>query len=172
MAIFATLWLALLVSAFGAVRCDVYLKGAVANHVSKFFEKDVSIFKQDYPSYNVSYDYMVSGPALALLSIDSVHFAITQNTAPNSSVCTTNGLLPMPLMAGVGGVFSNVPGLVDPKLDACTLAHIFAGSITKWSDPAIQKLNPDAKYAPGKIALLKNPFTSSLPSNRHVGALP
>jgi ABC-type phosphate transport system substrate-binding protein len=145
--------LVLLLAVVGTAHGDVHLNGAVARDVSEFFEAELGFYKQEHPSFNISYEYIISGPAISLLSANSatsassVNFAITQNIAPSSSACTTNGLLPIPLMAGVAGVFYNVPGLVDAKLDACTLANIFAGSITTWADPAIQTLNPDAKYA-------------------------
>ncbi|HEX7739928.1 MAG TPA: phosphate ABC transporter substrate-binding protein PstS [Marmoricola sp.] len=38
-------------------------------------------------------------------------------------------------------VVYNVPGVSDLKLDAKTLAEIFAGKITTWDDPAIAALN-------------------------------
>jgi phosphate transport system substrate-binding protein len=41
-------------------------------------------------------------------------------------------------------VIYNIDGVTDLKLDAETLAGIFAGKITKWNDPAITALNEGA----------------------------
>ncbi len=46
------------------------------------------------------------------------------------------GIVPVVNLAGIG------PG--ELRLDAVTLAKIWAGSITRWNDPAIRALNPRA----------------------------
>jgi phosphate transport system substrate-binding protein len=38
-----------------------------------------------------------------------------------------------------------IDGVKELNLDAATAAGIFKGTITKWNDPAITALNPDAK---------------------------
>ena len=40
------------------------------------------------------------------------------------------------------------------KLDGDTLAKIFLGEITKWDDPAIKKLNPNAKLPSQAIVVV------------------
>jgi phosphate transport system substrate-binding protein len=58
------------------------------------------------------------------------------------------------IFARVGGpiaVAFNVPGVEDLVLDAPTLAKIFDSKITNWNDPAIKKLNPEAKLPDLKI---------------------
>ena len=42
----------------------------------------------------------------------------------------------------------------DLTLDGPTLANIFLGKITKWDDPAIQKLNPKVKLPSNAIAVV------------------
>jgi phosphate transport system substrate-binding protein len=42
----------------------------------------------------------------------------------------------------------------DLKLDGDTLAKIFLGEITKWDDPAIKKLNPNAKLPSQAIVVV------------------
>jgi phosphate transport system substrate-binding protein len=54
-------------------------------------------------------------------------------------------VLHMPVVAGAVVIIYNVPGLTTLKLDGPTLAGIFLGKITKWSDPAIASQNPGAK---------------------------
>src|SRR5579871_5504662 len=54
-------------------------------------------------------------------------------------------ILHIPVVAGAVAMTYNLPG--DPKLkfDEETLAGIYLGKITKWNDPKIAALNPDAK---------------------------
>ncbi len=54
------------------------------------------------------------------------------------------GLVQVPTVMGAVTIVVNLPGLPSGKLklDGATTASIFAGTITKWNDPAIAKLNP------------------------------
>ncbi len=53
------------------------------------------------------------------------------------------------MVGGPIAVTYHLEGVDGLVLDADTLAKIFDSKITKWNDPAIKKLNPDAKL-PGK----------------------
>ncbi|ARZ68612.1 phosphate ABC transporter substrate-binding protein PstS [Streptomyces sp. HU2014] len=57
----------------------------------------------------------------------------------------------LPLVGGPIAVGYKVPGVKDLVLDADTLAKIFDNKIDKWNDPAIAKLNKDAKLPDLKI---------------------
>ncbi|MBT2382384.1 phosphate ABC transporter substrate-binding protein PstS [Streptomyces sp. ISL-11] len=57
----------------------------------------------------------------------------------------------LPLVGGPIAVGYNVPGVDSLVLDADTLAKIFDAKIEKWNDPAIAKLNKDAKLPDLKI---------------------
>ncbi len=54
------------------------------------------------------------------------------------------GLVQVPTVMGAVTIVMNLPGIPSGKLklDGATAASIFAGTITKWNDPAIAKLNP------------------------------
>jgi phosphate transport system substrate-binding protein len=54
-------------------------------------------------------------------------------------------ILHLPTVAGADVVTYNLPGNPKLKMDSATIANIFLGKITKWNDPAIKALNPDAK---------------------------
>lgn len=57
------------------------------------------------------------------------------------------GLVQVPTVMGAVTIVVNLPGLQSGKLklDGPTAASIFGGTITKWNDPAIVKLNPGLK---------------------------
>ncbi|WP_062208365.1 phosphate ABC transporter substrate-binding protein PstS [Streptomyces sp. NBRC 109706] len=60
-------------------------------------------------------------------------------------VCRDGGRgIHLPMAAGPIALGYNLPGVSDLTLDAATLARIFDSRITRWDDPAIAALNPDA----------------------------
>jgi phosphate transport system substrate-binding protein len=65
------------------------------------------------------------------------------------------GLIQVPTVMGGVTIVFNLPGFKsgDIKLDGATAAAIFAGSITKWNDPAIAKLNPGKKLPDTAITI-------------------
>ena len=58
------------------------------------------------------------------------------------------GLVQVPTVMGAVTIVVNLPGMPSGKLklDGPTAAAIFGGTITKWNDPAIMKLNPGATF--------------------------
>jgi phosphate transport system substrate-binding protein len=66
-----------------------------------------------------------------------------EQTAANKSCGST--ALTIPITSGGVAIIYNLPGVSNLKLDAPTIAGIFAGKITKWNDPKIAALNSGAK---------------------------
>ncbi|MFG3163737.1 phosphate ABC transporter substrate-binding protein PstS [Streptomyces sp. NPDC048232] len=69
----------------------------------------------------------------------------------SKKVCKDGQAINLPMVGGPIAVGFNVPGVDTLTLDAATLAQIFDSKITNWNDPAIAKLNPDAKLPDLKI---------------------
>ncbi|MFD6417415.1 phosphate ABC transporter substrate-binding protein PstS [Streptomyces sp. NPDC060194] len=69
----------------------------------------------------------------------------------SKEVCKDSQAIDLPMVGGPIAVGYNVPGVDKLALDAKTLAQIFDSKITKWDDPAIKKLNPEAKLPATKI---------------------
>ena len=59
----------------------------------------------------------------------------------------------------------NLEGVDTLNLDASTLAKIFSGTITKWNDSAIAKLNPDAKLPSTNITPVYRSDSSGTTTN-------
>jgi phosphate transport system substrate-binding protein len=66
------------------------------------------------------------------------------------------GLVQFPTVIGGDVPVVNLEGVksADLRLDGDTLAKIFLGQITKWDDPAIRKLNPNAKLPSQAIVVV------------------
>lgn len=74
-----------------------------------------------------------------------------EEVAASKKVCKGGQGIDLPMVGGPIAVAFNVQGVDNLTLDAKTLAQIFDSKITKWNDPAIKKLNPDAKLPSTKI---------------------
>ncbi|MFC9915809.1 phosphate ABC transporter substrate-binding protein PstS [Streptomyces sp. NPDC127197] len=62
--------------------------------------------------------------------------------------CAGGRIINLPLVGGPIAMGYNLPDVDELVLDAETLARIFDSRITRWNDPAIQKLNPGAELPP------------------------
>ncbi|MBQ1100109.1 phosphate ABC transporter substrate-binding protein PstS [Streptomyces sp. b94] len=69
----------------------------------------------------------------------------------SKKVCKDGQAIDLPMVGGPIAVGFNVPGVDTLVLDAPTLAKIFDSKISNWNDPAIAKLNPEAKLPDLKI---------------------
>ena len=63
-------------------------------------------------------------------------------------------LLHIPTVAGADVVAYNLPGNPALKFDADTIAGIFLGQITKWSDPKIAATNPGVSFPDRDIVVV------------------
>jgi len=62
-------------------------------------------------------------------------------------------------------VIFNVDGVDELNFDAATLAGVFKGTITKWNDPAIAALNPDATLPDATITAVHRSDDSGTTKN-------
>ncbi len=60
----------------------------------------------------------------------------------------------VPVIGGAIAIVHSVAGVKDLNLDPATLGAIFAGTITKWNDPAIAKLNKKATLPDAAITVI------------------
>lgn len=77
----------------------------------------------------------------------------------------TSSALNLPVYISPIAVIYKVDGVKDLKLDADTLAKIFSGTITKWNDPAIAALNPDATLPDANITAVHRSDDSGTTEN-------
>ncbi|MFD5226618.1 phosphate ABC transporter substrate-binding protein PstS [Microbacterium sp. NPDC058342] len=73
--------------------------------------------------------------------------------ADGFEVCASDAIVEVPLYISPVAVAFNLEGVDELNLDAKTIAGIFAGTITKWNDPAIADQNagvalPDLAISP------------------------
>jgi phosphate transport system substrate-binding protein len=101
----------------------------------------------------INYQSIGSGGGIQQIEKGTVTFGASDKPLEPADL-TRNGLAQWPQI--IGGVVPvvNIPGIKpgDLALDGPTLAAIYLGDITRWNDPAIQKLNPQLKLPKLDIA--------------------
>jgi phosphate transport system substrate-binding protein len=107
-------------------------------------------------SSGVSVDYVLvgGGASLKLLLNRGVTFATTDNPISGEDL-KASGLFQFPVVAGGVVPIVRLDGVTASqiKLDGWTLARIYLGEISHWSDPPIQKLNPGLGLPNTRITL-------------------
>ncbi len=97
----------------------------------------------------INYQSVGSGAGVAQFIANTVNYGATDVFLQDDEISQAKGNgepLNVPVAFGAVTVSYNVPGVKSGlKLDGPTIANIYLGKITKWNDPAITKLNPDAE---------------------------
>jgi len=125
---------------------------------SSFVYPVLSKWSQDYSkdsSNRINYQSIGSGGGIAQIKAATVDFGASD--APLSADdLKAGGLGQFPSVIGGIVPVMNIDGVAagQLKLDGETLAKIFLGEITEWTDPAIVALNPGMKLPSGKITVV------------------
>ncbi len=105
----------------------------------------------------INYQSIGSGGGIRQLSEQTVDFGATDAPMTDAELGKAKGgpVLHIPTVLGAVVVTYNVPELKQPlRLDGTTLADIFLGKISKWSDARIAALNPAAKLPASDILVV------------------
>jgi phosphate transport system substrate-binding protein len=132
----------------GAGRNDsATLAGAGSTFVATIVQEWIKQYGPQAPGVTVNYQPVGSGAGIQQLSSKTVDFAGSDVPLKDSEVAATGGpgaVVEIPWTAGGLAVEYNLPGVKDLRLSPVALAGIFAGSVTRWNDPAIKSDNPGA----------------------------
>ena len=115
----------------------------------------LSVWASDYEKKTgdqVNYQPIGSGGGIKQIESKTVDFANSDKPLGHDDLAKNNLVqFPQVIISIVPVV--NLPGIKPGELvlDGKTLAQIYLGTITKWNDPAIIKLNPKAKLPDSAI---------------------
>lgn len=118
----------------------------------------LSVWAQDYQKKTgdaVNYQSIGSGGGIKQIEAKTVDFANSDKPLKHEDLLANNlAQFPQVIISIVPVV--NLPGIKPGELviDGPTLAAIYMGHITKWNDPALQKLNPKVKLPDMAIAVV------------------
>jgi phosphate transport system substrate-binding protein len=103
----------------------------------------------------LNYQSIGSGGGIKQIQNKTVTFGASDMPLTAEDV-TKNGFVQFPVINGAVVPAITLPGIKPGELtlDGPTLANIYLGKITKWNDPAIAKLNPNAKLPATAIVVV------------------
>ena len=144
------------------------INAAGSTFQTNFQQAAISGFKSVQPGVTVNYDPVGSGTGRSDLYSNTVLFAGSDSPIPateTSKVPAGKTVLYFPVQIGPIAIAYNLSGVTGLKLDPATLAGIFQGKITSWSDPAIKALNPGVSLPSTSITLAVRSDSSGTTAN-------
>jgi phosphate transport system substrate-binding protein len=130
------------------------ISGAGATFPYPIYAKWADMYKKE-TGLGLNYQSIGSGGGIKQIKNKTVTFGASDMPLEPKDV-TASGLVQFPTVVGGDVPVINLPGVKpgDLVLDGPTLANIFLGTITKWDDPAIQRLNPNLKLPSTAIVVV------------------
>ncbi len=138
----------------GGVATAAEITGAGSTFAYPILAKWAAAYK-DKTGVALNYQSIGSGGGIKQIEAKTVDFGASDMPL-KPAVLEKNGLIQWPVIMGGVVPVVNVPGIKagELKLDGATLAAIYLGTITKWNDAAIAKLNPGVKLPDQTIAVV------------------
>jgi len=130
------------------------ITGAGSTFIFPVLSKWADAFKKESGS-SVNYQSIGSGAGIKQIQANTVTFGATD--APlRAEQLEKDGFAQWPMIMGAIVPVVNIDGIKpgDMVLDGDTLAKIYLGTITKWDDAAIKKLNPKLELPSAAISVV------------------
>ena len=123
------------------------ISGAGATFPFPIYAKWADAYKKETGN-GLNYQSIGSGAGIKQIKAKTVTFGATDAPLKPKDLDAA-GLVQWPMVMGGIVPVVNLDGVKagDLVLDGPTLAKIYLGKITKWNDPAIEKLNPNVEAA-------------------------
>ena len=130
------------------------ISGAGATFPYPIYSKWAQMYNKE-TGFQLNYQSIGSGGGIQQIKNKTVTFGASDMPLEPKQL-TAAGLVQFPTVIGGDVPVVNLDGIGagDLTLDGPTLANIFLGKITKWDDPAIKKLNPNAKLPSSAIVVV------------------
>ena len=143
-----------LAGALATVAQAADISGAGATFPYPLYAKWADAYKKE-TGIGLNYQSIGSGGGIKQIQQKTVTFGASDMPLEPKEL-TKSGLVQFPTVVGGDVPVINLAGVNpgDLVLDGPTLANIFLGKITKWDDPAIQKLNPNLKLPSTAIVVV------------------
>jgi phosphate transport system substrate-binding protein len=130
------------------------ISGAGATFPYPIYAKWADAYKKE-TGVGLNYQSIGSGGGIKQIQAKTVTFGASDKPLAPDEIKKW-GLIQFPTVVGGDVPVVNLEGVKPGELvlDGDTLAKIFLGEITKWDDPAIKKLNPNARLPSSAIAVV------------------
>ena len=140
--------------AFVAPASALDISGAGATFPYPIYAKWADAYKKETGS-GLNYQSIGSGGGIKQIQAKTVTFGASDMPLKGEQL-EKDGLVQFPTVMGGVVPVVNIEGIKsgDVVLDGPTLAKIFLGEVKTWNDPAIAKLNPNAKLPSQAIVVV------------------
>ncbi len=130
------------------------ISGAGATFPYPIYAKWADMYNKD-TGFRLNYQSIGSGGGIKQIKAKTVTFGASDMPLEPKDL-TASGLVQFPTVVGGAVPVVNLDGIAPGQLvlDGPTFAQIYLGKITKWDDPAIKKLNPNAKLPSNAIVVV------------------
>lgn len=134
----------------------ITLTGAGSTFDNPLFSKTFDVYTKAHPSVHVNYQSVGSGAGIQQLTQNTVDFGASDAPLTNAQMTAAgNDVVHIPVTLGAVAVSYNLPGVKEGlKMTGPVLADIYLGTITKWNDPQLAKLNPGVTLPATDIAVV------------------
>ena len=135
------------------------LTGAGATFPYPIYSKWFDEYHKLHPSIEINYQSIGSGGGIRQVTDGTVDFGATDGPMTDEQIKAYKdkhgfGILHFPTVIGAVVPSYNLAGIKGSlKFTPDALAGIFLGKITKWNDPALVKINPDANLSNAGIVV-------------------
>lgn len=122
----------------------VHIAGAGATLPEPFYDRAFYEYGKTHP-VTIEYSGVGSGMGIQLFIAHSVDFGASDVPVMGADLDKAGGpgsVVQVPGTIGIISIAFNLPSLAVLRIDGPTLAEIFLGHITSWSDPRLLALNP------------------------------
>jgi len=150
-----------------ATKVSGTLNGSGSTFQKTFDQVAIQAFQSANSGATVNYAGGGSGKGKTDLQTKTVDFAGTDSLVKTADLPKYQGgkILYFPTVAAPITVSYNVSGVDTLQLSASTIAKIFAGTVTKWNDPAIEGDNGNASLPATDIVAVHRADASGTTSN-------
>src|SRR5256714_12202421 len=125
------------------VSAQMLINGAGATFPNPLYSKWFDEYAKIDPSVRFNYQPIGSGGGQKQIIAQTVDFGASDGPMSDENLKNAPGkILHLPTVAGAVVVTYNLPRAPKLKLDGATVADLFLGKITRWSDQRIAALNP------------------------------
>jgi phosphate transport system substrate-binding protein len=146
----------LILGVAGANLAAETINGAGATFPAVIYQKWFQEFRQLHKDIQINYQSLGSGAGIQQLTQGTVDFGASDVPMTDEQIAkiTKSKVLHFPTVLGGVVPTYNVAGVTQLNFSPETLAGIFLGKITKWSDAALKKDNPGVKLPDADITVV------------------
>ncbi len=140
----------------GPVAAQVSLTGAGATFPNPIYTKWFDAYNRK-TGVQINYQSIGSGGGIRQFTEATVDFGASDGPMNDEQIAAVQGkVLHVPTVLGAVVLTYNLPelGATKLKFDGPTIAEIYLGHITKWSDKQIARLNPGVKLPNSDIIVV------------------